>query len=43
MRLCIAQMHNDRMDAYFDDVNKNAQLFGGTGRDKGLDRSFKSI
>ena len=38
------QKHNDRMDAYFDDVNKNEALLGGaTGRDIGLDRSFQSI
>ena len=38
------QKHNDRMDAYFDDVNKNEALLGGaTGRDIGLDRSFRAF
>jgi|TARA_B100001057_G_scaffold90569_1_gene86828 hypothetical protein len=42
--LKFAQMHNDRLDKYFSDrAINNANLFGGTGRDKGTDRSLKAF
>lgn len=43
-KLKFAQLHNDRIEKYFADQSiNNANLFGGTGRDKGTDRSLKAF